>query len=75
MIIPVSVNVTVGNLLRGAKASVMVDLLERAGLDWILAGRQPTRDEITALGIVRPPPPLSVVPCREADLLSSPLAI
>jgi solute carrier family 25 carnitine/acylcarnitine transporter 20/29 len=55
VIIPSSVNVTVGNLLRGAKASVMADLLERAGLDWVLDGRQPTEEDIAELGIVSPP--------------------
>lgn len=45
-------NITVGNLLRGAKATVMADLLERAGFDWVLDGRQPTGEEIAELGIV-----------------------
>lgn len=46
VVMPADVQITIGKLIRGSKQSSMVDLMERAGLDWILDGREPTTDEI-----------------------------
>lgn len=46
VVMPADVEITIGKLIRGSKQSTMVDLMSRAGLDWILDGREPTRDEL-----------------------------
>lgn len=51
VVMPADVSITIGKLVRGSKQVTMVDLLYRAGLDWILQGRQPSGDEIAAAGL------------------------
>lgn len=41
IMIPRSVNLTVGKLMRAAKGSTMVSLVTKAGLEWILDGTSP----------------------------------
>ncbi|WVQ81644.1 hypothetical protein IAT38_003768 [Cryptococcus sp. DSM 104549] len=43
---PADVKITISKLVRGAKQSTMVDLMARAGLGWVLEGREPTREEV-----------------------------
>ena len=57
VMLPADVYITVGKLVRGAKQSTMAELMIRAGLEWILQGRQPTSEEVAEAalnGIVRP---------------------
>ncbi|WVQ93365.1 hypothetical protein IAU59_000433 [Kwoniella sp. CBS 9459] len=46
VVIPADVKITIGKLIRGSKQSTMGDLMMRAGLGWILEGREPTSDEV-----------------------------
>jgi solute carrier family 25 carnitine/acylcarnitine transporter 20/29 len=41
ILIPRSVEITVGNLVKAAKASTMMNMVNRAGFDWILNGTSP----------------------------------
>ncbi|KAJ4485958.1 carnitine acyl carnitine carrier [Lentinula aciculospora] len=44
ILIPRSVELTVGKLMKAAKGSTMVSLVTKAGLDWILNGTAPPED-------------------------------
>ncbi|WWD21028.1 hypothetical protein CI109_105509 [Kwoniella shandongensis] len=46
VIMPADVKITLGKLLRGSKQSTMADLMVRAGLGWILEGREPSDREV-----------------------------
>ncbi|OCF44928.1 hypothetical protein I317_01207 [Kwoniella heveanensis CBS 569] len=46
VVLPADVKITIGKLIRGSKQSTMGDLMMRAGLGWILEGREPTSDEV-----------------------------
>lgn len=48
VMIPRSVDLTVGKLVRAAKASTMASLVTKAGLDWILNGTAPPDDSTWA---------------------------
>lgn len=57
VVMPADVDLTIGKLVMGSKQSTMADLLARAGLTWVLEGRQPTAEEIMLAGLegaVRP---------------------
>ena len=57
VVMPADVDLTIGKLVMGSKQSTMAELLSRAGLLWILEGRQPTAEEIMLAdlkGAVRP---------------------
>ncbi|WRT68887.1 uncharacterized protein IL334_005869 [Kwoniella shivajii] len=47
VILPSDVKITIAKLIRGSKQSTMGELMIKAGLSWILEGREPTSDEIT----------------------------
>jgi solute carrier family 25 carnitine/acylcarnitine transporter 20/29 len=44
VMIPRSVNITIGKLARAAKASTMLNLVGKAGMDWVLNGTAPPED-------------------------------
>ncbi|WVF65719.1 hypothetical protein IAT40_000450 [Kwoniella sp. CBS 6097] len=46
VVLPADLKITIGKLIRGSKQSTMGDLMMRAGLGWILEGREPTSDEV-----------------------------
>ncbi|WWC73256.1 uncharacterized protein I206_107222 [Kwoniella pini CBS 10737] len=48
VIMPADVKITNAKLIRGSKQSTMGDLMMRAGLSWILEGREPTKKEVSA---------------------------
>lgn len=49
--LPASVKITIEKLVMGAKAQTMVDLMFKAGLGWILEGREPSFTEVKAAGL------------------------
>lgn len=51
VIIPADVNITIGKLIRGSRYDTMADLMVRAGLDWVLEGRDPTAHDIASAGL------------------------
>lgn len=56
VMIPADVSITISKLIRGSKYTTMGELMIRAGLGWILEGREPTSDEVSNAilqGIVR----------------------
>jgi uncharacterized surface protein with fasciclin (FAS1) repeats len=56
VILPSDVFISIGKLIRGSKQSTMMDLMARAGLSWILEGRQPSANEVERAylqGVVR----------------------
>lgn len=48
VMIPADVTLTIHKLIRGSRHSTMADLMIRAGLGWILEGREPSSDEVSA---------------------------
>ncbi|WVR09194.1 hypothetical protein IAU60_006256 [Kwoniella sp. DSM 27419] len=46
VIMPADVRISVGKLVRGSRQATMGDLMQRAGLGWILEGREPTMEEV-----------------------------
>ncbi|KAJ3916630.1 carnitine acyl carnitine carrier [Lentinula edodes] len=44
ILIPRSVNLTVGKLMKAAKGSTMISMVTKAGLDWVLNGTSPPED-------------------------------
>ena len=46
VILPADVAITVAKLIRGSKQNTMMDLMVRAGLSWVLQGREPTYTEV-----------------------------
>ncbi|WWC91370.1 uncharacterized protein L201_006313 [Kwoniella dendrophila CBS 6074] len=48
VVMPSDVKITNAKLIRGSKQNTMGDLMMRAGLGWILEGREPTSGEISA---------------------------
>lgn len=46
VVLPSDVNLTVGKLIKGSKQLTMSDLMVRAGLGWILEGREPSKEEV-----------------------------
>lgn len=56
VMVPADVSLTISKLIRGSKHTTMAELLIRAGLSWILEGREPTSDEVSHAvlqGVVR----------------------
>ena len=45
VVLPADVSITVAKLIRGSKQNTMMDLMVRAGLAWVLDGREPTAEE------------------------------
>ncbi|ORX38916.1 hypothetical protein BD324DRAFT_617870 [Kockovaella imperatae] len=45
---PADVSLTIAKLIRGSKQNTMMDLMIRAGMEWILQGREPTNEEVNA---------------------------
>jgi len=50
IVLPRSLNVTVGKLVKAAKGTVMATLITRAGMDWVLNGTAPPDDPEWDLG-------------------------
>jgi hypothetical protein len=51
------IKITIAKLIRGSKQTTMAELMDRAGLSWVLEGREPSKDEIRHAqlhGVVRP---------------------
>ncbi|KAK8843447.1 hypothetical protein IAR55_007104 [Kwoniella newhampshirensis] len=46
VVMPADVEITLAKLLRGSKQSTMMELMLRAGLGWILEGREPSGEEL-----------------------------
>ncbi|WVQ75361.1 hypothetical protein IAR50_004980 [Cryptococcus sp. DSM 104548] len=46
VVMPADVDITISKLVKGSKESTMADLMSRAGLGWILEGREPTAEEV-----------------------------
>ncbi|OXG33425.1 vacuolar membrane protein [Cryptococcus neoformans Bt120] len=46
VVLPSDVDLTVGKLIKGSKQLTMSDLMVRAGLGWILEGREPSKEEV-----------------------------
>ena len=44
---PADVSLSIAKLIRGSRQNTMLDLMTRAGLDWVLQGREPTFGEIS----------------------------
>ena len=41
VLIPKSVNITMGKLMKAAKGSIMVNMISKVGMDWMLNGTAP----------------------------------
>lgn len=57
VVMPADLRMTIAKLIRGSKQTTMAELMDTAGLGWVLDGRQPSRDEVRHArlhGIVRP---------------------
>ncbi|WVO18265.1 hypothetical protein L204_105976 [Cryptococcus depauperatus] len=46
VVLPADVNITIGKLIKGSKQTTMANLMIKAGLRWILEGREPTKEEV-----------------------------
>jgi uncharacterized surface protein with fasciclin (FAS1) repeats len=56
VVMPADVQISIAKLVRGSSQRTMIDLMVRAGLGWILDGREPNSDELQRAqltGIVR----------------------
>ena len=56
VMLPADVSLTISKLIRGSRHTTMANLMVRAGLGWILEGREPSSDEVSAVmlsGIVK----------------------
>jgi uncharacterized surface protein with fasciclin (FAS1) repeats len=52
--LPPNVDITLGKLVKGsAKGGTMMDLLKKAGMGWLLQGRQPEIEELAMIGLAR----------------------
>lgn len=51
VILPADVDITAAKLIRGSKQRVMADLMVKAGLGWVLEGREPTQIELERVGL------------------------
>ena len=55
IMIPRSVELTIGKLMKAAKATNMINMVTKAGFDWVLNGTAPPKDsEWAAQGLSRP---------------------
>lgn len=51
VIMPADVDISIAKLVRGARAHTMPELMIKAGLGWILEGREPTDAEVARVGL------------------------
>ncbi|KAL1406085.1 hypothetical protein Q8F55_007768 [Vanrija albida] len=51
VVLPADVDITAAKLIRGSKQRVMADLMVKAGLSWVLEGREPTEVELERVGL------------------------
>ena len=51
VLMPADVSISIAKLIRGSKQSTMIDLMLRAGLGWVLEGREPSTDEVSAAAL------------------------
>lgn len=51
VVLPSDVDISIAKLVRGAKAHTMPELMVKAGLSWILEGREPTDTEVARVGL------------------------
>ena len=51
VVMPADVSISIDKLVRGSRQSTMADLMVRAGLEWVLEGREPSRDEVQRAGL------------------------
>lgn len=73
VVMPADIKITIAKLIRGSKQTRMAELMERAGLSWVLEGREPSRDEIHHAqlhGVVRSPD--DAAPMPDLDSLALP---
>jgi uncharacterized surface protein with fasciclin (FAS1) repeats len=57
VVMAADIKITIAKLIRGSKQTTMAELMDRAGLSWVLEGREPSKDEIRHAqlhGVVRP---------------------
>ena len=47
VVMPADVKMNIAKLIRGSKQSTMMDLMLRAGLGWVLDGREPSSSEVS----------------------------
>ena len=46
VVMPADIKITIAKLIRGSNQTTMAELMERAGLSWVLEGREPSKEEI-----------------------------
>jgi uncharacterized surface protein with fasciclin (FAS1) repeats len=46
VVMPADIKITIAKLIRGSKQTTMAELMDRAGLGWVLEGREPSQDEV-----------------------------
>jgi uncharacterized surface protein with fasciclin (FAS1) repeats len=51
VVMPADVSISIDKLVRGSRQNTMADLMVRAGLSWVLEGREPSRDEVQRAGL------------------------
>lgn len=51
VVLPSNVDITIAKLIHGSKERTMAELMVRAGLGWILEGREPTDSEVSRVGL------------------------
>ncbi|KAL7421472.1 hypothetical protein Q5752_004359 [Cryptotrichosporon argae] len=51
VVLPADVHLSVAKLIRGSKQTTMAELMVRAGLGWILDGREPSAQEVARAGL------------------------
>lgn len=75
VVMPADLRITIAKLIRGSKQTTMAELMDHAGLGWVLEGREPSRDEIQHAGlhgIVRPSDDNEETPMPDIDSLALP---
>lgn len=51
VVLPSDIDISIAKLIRGAKHRTMPELMTKAGLAWILEGREPTEEEVERAGL------------------------
>lgn len=75
VVMPADLRITISKLIRGSKQTTMAELMDKAGLSWVLEGREPSRDEIHRAGlhgIVRSGDDTEGMPMPDLDSLALP---
>lgn len=51
VVMPADLRMTIAKLIRGSKQTTMAELMDHAGLGWVLEGREPSQDEVQHAGL------------------------